>query len=111
VPALRILIFGENIQIQTPPYEWGMRLVASCGAAWTVMLFWSAKKPFERKDILLFTVFPLMFGAYSATLIGIFTNAISIQFFIVFTIITFVHCPPFVYLWIKARQMESQRDK
>jgi hypothetical protein len=44
VPALRILVFGENVQFQTPQYEWAMRLVASLGLAWTMLLFWAAKE-------------------------------------------------------------------
>jgi hypothetical protein len=107
-PVLRILIFGENPGVQTPQYEWSMRLLGSMGAAWTVLLFWASKKPFERKDILFFTVFPLMFGAYTSTLYGFFTKAISSQFFILFTVITFAHCPFFLYIWIKAKQAEKR---
>jgi hypothetical protein len=103
-PFLRILVFGESDQFHTSQYEWGMRLVGSLGAAWTVLLFWAAKKPFERKDILLFTVFPLMFGAYSSTVVGLYTGAIAIRFFVLFSIITFAHCPFFLYVWIKAQR-------
>ena len=106
IPLLRILIFGENSLFHTPQYEWAMRLIASLGAAWTVVLFWAAKKPWERKDILLFTVFPLMLGAYSATVYGFLTNAITIRFFVLFTIITFAHCPFFLYVWLKAKRFK-----
>jgi hypothetical protein len=105
-PTLRILIFGESSAIHTSQYEWSMRLLGSIGAAWSVLLFWASKKPFERKDILFFTVFPLMFGAYSSTLYGFLTKAISSQFFILFTIITFAHCPFFLYIWVKAKRSE-----
>ncbi|MEJ2568510.1 MAG: hypothetical protein P8Z50_06540, partial [candidate division WOR-3 bacterium] len=88
-PFLRILIFGENPAVHTPQYEWSMRLLGSMGTTWTALLFWASKKPFERKDILFFTVFPLMFGAYASTLYGFVTKAISSQFFTLFTIITF----------------------
>ena len=37
VPALRVLIFGENTQFHTPQYERAMRLIASLGFAWTVL--------------------------------------------------------------------------
>jgi hypothetical protein len=85
-----------------------MRLVGSLGATWTIILFWASKKPFERKDILLFTVFPLMFGAYVSTVYGFLTNAISSQFFILFIIITFAHCPFFLFIWIKAKNIEKK---
>ncbi len=107
-PILRILIFGENPAVHTPQYEWSMRLLGSLGAAWTALLFWASKKPLERKDILFFTVFPLMFGAYASTLYGFFTKAISSRFFTLFTIITFAHCPFFLYIWIKANQSEKK---
>ena len=108
-PYFRIVIFGETGVHHTPQYEWSMRLVASLGAAWTVLLFWAARKPFERKDILLFTVFPLMSGAYSATLAGLVTHALSVRFFVLFTMITVAHCPFFLYLWIKARKYDSDK--
>jgi hypothetical protein len=107
MPFLRILIFGESSGFHTSQYEWSMRLLGSLGAAWTVLLFWASKKPFERKDILFFTVFPLMFGAYSSTLYGFLTKTISLQFFILFTFITFAHCPFFLYIWIKAKRAEE----
>jgi hypothetical protein len=97
-PFLRIFILGESPSFHTPQYEWSMRLLGSLGSAWTVLLFWASKKPFERKDILLFTVVPLMFGAYTSTLYGFVTKAVSLRFFILFTIITFAHCP-FFYIY------------
>jgi hypothetical protein len=106
-PFLRIFVFGESSVFHTPQYEWNMRLIGSLGAAWTTLLFWASRKPFERKDILFFTVFPLMFGAYISTLYGFLTKAISSQFFILFTIITFAHCPFFLYIWLRAKQAEE----
>lgn len=106
IPYLRIFVFGENPEYHSGQYEWSMRLIGSLGAAWTFLLFWASQKPFERKDILLFTVFPLMFGAYTSTLYGFITEVISTQFFILFTIITFAHCPYFLYIWIKAKKVE-----
>ena len=67
----------------------------------------SAKKPFERKDVLLFTVFPLMFGAYSSTVVGLCTGAIATGFFVLFSTITFAHCPFFLYVWIKAQRFKG----
>lgn len=107
-PSLRILVFGESSVFHTPQYEWSIRLIGSFGAAWTTLLFWASRKPLERKDILFFTVFPLMFGAYISTLYGFLTKAISSQFFILFTIITFAHCPFFLYIWIKAKRTEKK---
>jgi hypothetical protein len=107
-PFLRILVFGESDQFHTPQYEWAMRLVASLGAAWTMLLFWAAKRPFERKDVLLFTVFPLMLGAYSSTVVGLCTGAVATRFFVLFSTITFAHCPFFLYVWRKAKASEKQ---
>jgi hypothetical protein len=52
-----------------------------------------------------------MFGAYISTLYGFLTKAISAQFFILFTIITFAHCPFFLYIWRRARQAENRKSK
>jgi hypothetical protein len=108
IPALRILIFGENQIFHTQQYEWGMRLVGSLGAAWTVLLFWASKKPLERKDVLFITVFPLMFIAYLSTLYGFFFESLSVQFFILFTFITFAHCPYFLYIWLRALGINNE---
>jgi hypothetical protein len=107
IPALRILVFGENFQFHTPRYEWAMRVIASIGATWTITLFWASKKPFERKDILLLTVFPLMTGFFGFNLYGFLTQVISLQLFILTTIVTFVFCPFYIYIWAKARKMEK----
>ena len=105
IPASRILVFGENVQFQTPQYEWAMRLIASLGLAWTMLLFWAAKKPLERKAALLLTVFPLMFGAYSATVYGFISNAIATRFFILFSVVTLTMCPFYMVVWLKARNL------
>ena len=107
VPTLRILIFGEDAQSHTPQYEWAMRLVASLGLAWTMLLFWAARKPLERKAALLFTVFPLMFGAYGATVYGFIANTIATRFFILFSVVTFTMCPFFLVVFLKARKLQQ----
>lgn len=108
VPILRIIIFGENSLYHTDLYEWAMRLVASVGAGWTLLLFWAALKPFERKDVLILTVFPLLLGSYLSTFLGYLAGAVSIQFLILFSIITLVHGPYFTYIWIKALGIGNQ---
>ena len=110
IPDIRIFAFRENPEYHTGQYEWGMQFIGSLGVAWTLVLFWASKRPFERKDILLFTVFPLMFGAYSSTVYGFMKEVISLQFFILITIITFVHCPYFLYIWIKSKKIKHTSE-
>jgi hypothetical protein len=102
LPSLRVMVFGENPVLQTPLYEWGIRLVGSLGAGWTLLLLWASRKPLKRKDILLFTVFPLMAGAFAATVYAFLQHTVSLQFFLLFTFITLAHCPYFMFIWIKA---------
>ena len=109
VPALRVLIFGENTQFPTPQYEWAMRLIASLGFAWTVVLFWAAKRPLERKEALLFTVVPLMLGAYSATAYGFVTNTIPTRFFVLFSAVTLTMCPFYIVVFLRARKLQQRR--
>jgi hypothetical protein len=106
IPALRILIFGENPEFHTPQYQWAMGMLGSIGAAWTLLLFWASIKPFDRKDILLLTIFPLLIGTNIFTVYGFFTYAVSLQFLILFSIISIVHGPFFLYIWIKAKYHE-----
>jgi hypothetical protein len=106
VPASRVLVFGESAQFHTPQYEWAMRLVASLGLAWTVLLFWAARKPLERKMVLLLTVFPLMLGAYSATVYGFISNAVAPRFFMLFSIVTLTICPFYLVVFMRARGLQ-----
>jgi uncharacterized membrane protein YfcA len=109
VPALRVLIFGENAQFHTPQYEWAMRLIASLGFAWTALLFWAARKPLERKEVLLFTVVPLMLGAFSATAYGFITSTIPARFFALFTVVTLTMCPFYIVVFLGAGKLQQRR--
>ncbi len=43
-------------------YRYAMGLGAALMAGWTVLLLWADRKPWERRDILLLTLFPVLTG-------------------------------------------------
>lgn len=48
-----------------------MGVGASLMAGWTALLFWCAKKPVERRAVMLLTIFPVLCGLAVVTLISI----------------------------------------
>lgn len=52
---------------------------ASLMFGWVVLLIWADRKPFERKGILLITVFPVIVGLASAVLNGYLTGFVPLK--------------------------------
>lgn len=48
-----------------------MGLAASLMLGWTFLLIWADQKPFERKGVLLLTIFPVITGLIIANLYGV----------------------------------------
>lgn len=48
-----------------------MGVAASLMAGWTLLLFWTAKKPIERRMVMLFTAVPVLAGLIATTVSGI----------------------------------------
>jgi hypothetical protein len=46
---------------------------------WTVLLLWADRKPFERRDILLITIFPVILGLALTTVYGVLKSYIPIK--------------------------------
>lgn len=44
---------------------------ASLMIGWTVLLLWADRRPLERKDVLLITIFPVVAGIFACNLLGI----------------------------------------
>ena len=52
---------------------------ASLMFGWTILLIWADRKPYERKGILLITVFPVITGLAVTTLYGHLSGFIPIK--------------------------------
>jgi len=51
-------------------YNAGMRYIAVLALAWGILLLWADRKPQERKDILLITIFPVISGLIVCNLLA-----------------------------------------
>lgn len=61
-PSLRIYIFGDENFNLTSDLRYGLGLGGSLMLGWTVLLIWGSRKPIERRDLLLMTIFPVIIG-------------------------------------------------
>ena len=59
-----------------------MGLGASLMFGWTALLVWAYQKPFERKGVLLLTIFPVIFGLLATNVWAIAVGQIPAQRFV-----------------------------
>ena len=67
-PDIGMALFGGDPSGITESYRYAMGIGASLMAGWTVLLFWGALKPIERRAILLITLFPVVTGIVASSL-------------------------------------------
>jgi hypothetical protein len=60
-PRLFLRFMNVNVD-PSPGFSYGLRYGAPLMIGWTVLLLWADRKPVERKDILLITLFPVVAG-------------------------------------------------
>jgi len=65
-----VALFGSEASRDGAAYRYAMGIGASLMAGWTLLLLWGAVSPLERRDILLLTVFPVITGIVSATVVA-----------------------------------------
>jgi len=69
------VVFG--ILTGTPDFDPDLqiRLIMGIGgslmAGWTLLLLWAVQQPIERRFVILLTAFPVVFGMFVVTLIGL----------------------------------------
>jgi hypothetical protein len=63
-------LFGGDPTRATGEYRYAMRIGASLMAGWTLLLLWGAASPFERRGLLVLTVFPVITGIVAASVIA-----------------------------------------
>ena len=65
-----VSLFGGDATQDDAAYRYAMGIGSSLMAGWTLLLFWGAASPIERRDLLLLTVFPVITGIVLATAIA-----------------------------------------
>jgi undecaprenyl pyrophosphate phosphatase UppP len=63
-------LFGGDPGRASREYRYAMGIGASLMAGWTVLLLWGAASPFERRDLLVLTVFPVVAGIVAASVVA-----------------------------------------
>jgi hypothetical protein len=69
-PRVGGALFGGDPGRAGREYRYAMGIGASLMAGWTVLLLWGAASPFERRDLLLLTVFPVVTGIVAASVVA-----------------------------------------
>lgn len=72
-------IFGLNDFRPDAPFRYAMAVGAALMLGWTALLIWADRKPLERREILLLTIFPVKVCLDLASIILVVNNVISIQ--------------------------------
>ena len=77
-PRLAASLFGgDSSRAQSPQAHYALRIAAALMAGWTILLFWGAIEPFQRRDLLWITVFPVVAGILAATYSAVRTGMVS----------------------------------
>jgi len=90
----------------TPIFLYVSRIAGALMLGWTLLLYWAKRRPIERADILLFTLFPVVTILAIAAILVIKSNEILIQNMIpmlLFYVVLFSMYIP-SYIWAKKQQ-------
>ena len=78
-PELAQSAFGlSNISVGEE-YLYFSRTAASLMLGWTFLLFWADRKPVERRDVLLLTIFPVVIDIMISGLLTVSSDFIQLQ--------------------------------
>ena len=83
-----------------------MGLAGSLLTGWTFLLLWAVQKPIERRVVILFTAFPVVFGITIVTLIGVLEGNTSTIWILVKNIILIISM---VTSYILAEKMAREK--
>jgi hypothetical protein len=69
VPRLAKAMFALERFTPDANFLYVSRIAASLMLGWTLLLLWGGRKPVERRGVLLLTLFPVLFGLVTASLL------------------------------------------
>ena len=73
-PSLFFFLTGKSEIILDLQLRLIMAISGSLMLGWTLLLLWTVQKPVERRIILLFTAFPVVFGIFTTTCISVISG-------------------------------------
>ncbi len=108
-PSLFITAYNiENTEV-TPAIQTSMGLGAALMFGWTFLLIWADRKPVERKDILLLTVFPVIVGIFLTTIYAVTSDFILFENMIITWMIQTFLVIFFLFNYFNAKKLESKK--
>jgi hypothetical protein len=79
LPELAQFLLGVSDVSIGEEYLYVSRIAASLMLGWTFLLFWADRKPIERRDILILTIFPVVIGIMISGFFAVNNKFIPIQ--------------------------------
>jgi hypothetical protein len=77
VPSIGGAMFGIADFHPGPEYRYAMYVGAALMAGWTALLVWADRKPVERRDVILLTLFPVMAGLIGASIYAALSGLVT----------------------------------
>ena len=77
-PALGKLMFGLTDFAPGPDYDFAMGLGAALMLGWTALLLWADREPLAHRDVLLLTIFPVIFGIVATEIRAVVSGFIAV---------------------------------
>ncbi len=102
-PTVADLVLRPQSYLITPQYLYVSRVAGALMLGWTVLLFWAQRRPVERADILLLTLFPVITILAGAAVLVARSGQIALSnlapMFILYVILSCTYIPS--YVWAK----------
>jgi hypothetical protein len=106
-PGIGIALFGGDSIRLGPEYRYAMGFGTSLMAGWTILLLWGAKKPLERRGILLITLFPVITGIVATSIFGVVERLVTLSGMIPLWIHLGILSSLFLFSYVAGGKVES----
>ena len=111
-PAAADIVLQQQPFPVTPIYLYVSRVAGALMLGWTVLLFWAQRRPVERADILMLTLFPVVTILAGAAVLVARSEQIALSnlapMFILYVMVFCLYIPS--YLWAK-KQIKYKEER
>lgn len=98
---------GLNILDSTPVLNYALWVGAPLMLGWTMLLLWADRKPLERKEVLIITVFPVILVLMANNLFALTSQLISFENIIPQLVIQSLLVLLFLFSYFNARNIHD----
>jgi hypothetical protein len=88
-------------------YRVDMGIGAALMLGWTILLLWGARRPLERKGVLLLTVIPVICGLFTAAVAGVVTGLSPLSASLTVLVFLPLLAGLLLFSYVKARRAEA----